>query len=256
MLSVESPDQLTYKNNIPFVVWCYWEGPLMTNNRLLSFNLLKENIGVPVCLITPENINKFLIKGAPLPTTYSKLSVVHRSDYIRAYLLHHYGGAWHDIKATEVSYASSWDIFKDPNVWIIGRAEKQKGAAQIYTDNGIYVPQEYKKLIAVPSWIARPKTDFSKDLLLGIENILELNKEKLNKHPAKHPREKYISPRNFLHKIIIWIKHTYAGRNVNYPLEWTLFGNVFHPMLLKHQAHIDYNLPEDKNKNAGIYHRG
>lgn len=256
MQVIERPEQLVYKNAVPFVVWCYWEGEPMTGNRLLSFQTLQQNIGVPICLVTPENLDNFLLSASPLPTSYAQLSIVHRSDYIRAYLLHHYGGAWHDIKATEVDYSSMWDLFADPNIWIIGRKESRKGAAQTYTPEGLFVPNAYESLIAVPSWIGRPQTALSRELLAGITALIDNKAELLTRFPSIHPRDKYIPHRNLLHKALIWVKHKYAGRQVGYPLEWTVFGNIFHVVLLKHLSHISYELPVDDKKNAGIYHRG
>ena len=42
---------------------------------------------------------------------------------------------------------------------------------------------------------------------------------------------------------------------MNYPIPWTLFGNLFHPLNLIFKNHVSKNLPRDTVKNAGIYHR-
>lgn len=256
MQKIEKPEDLSYKHGVPFVIWCYWEGEPMSGNRLLSFSYLTQNIGVPVCLITPENINLFIKKEHPLPVAYPHLSIVHRSDYIRAYLLHHYGGGWHDIKATEVSYADVWHQFQDDAIWIIGKAETKKGAAKVYDIDGRYMPDNYEKLIAVPSWVGRANTPLSEQLLSGIEQLINNYAKILSCYPSKHPRDKKITAKSPLKRLLQIIKFHYQGRSTNYPLEWTLFGNIFHPCILLHQAHVSRNLPEDLAKNAGIYHRG
>ena len=255
-LVIHSPQDLTYQNQVPFVVWCYWEGEAMSGNRLLSFEYLSKNIGVPICLITPENIQQFIKPQHPFPEVYKYLSIVHRSDYIRAYLLHHYGGAWHDVKATTVSYASCWKEFEDEKIWIIGKPEIAKGAAQVLTSDGKYIPDYYKDLIAVPSWIGRPQTPLSSEILQGIEHILAENATTLATNPAKHPRERKLVTKNIVQKIVYPIKFFLQKRSLYYPLEWTLFGNVFHPAILKYKNHVSRNLPVDDIKNAGIYHRG
>lgn len=255
MQQIQHPEDFTYKYGIPFVLWCYWEGDDMSGNRLLSFNYLQRNIQVPICLITPRNLSNFIKKEHPLPESYPHLSIVHRSDYIRAYLLHHYGGAWHDVKATEVSYANVWEEFQNPDIWIIGRPELPRGAAKVYTAEGKYIPDHYKKLIAVPSWVGRPYTEMSNDLLSGLEAILHQYADLLKKFPARHPREKRLIGRSLFHRLALKIKFIYQRRSLHYPLEWTLFGNVFHPVILKYQEHVSFSLPTDAKKNAGVYHR-
>ena len=255
MQHIHHPDGLTYKYGVPFVIWCYWEGEEMSDNRLLSFNYLQQHIQVPVCLITPQNLPDFIKKEHPLPDSYNDLSIVHRSDYIRAYLLHHYGGAWHDIKATKVSYANIWEEFQNPDIWIVGRPETPGGAAKVYTSDGKYAPEQYKNLIAVPSWVGRPYTKMSDEILSGIETIFRQYASLLKKFPARHPREKKLIGRNMFHRLALKIKFVCQQRSLHYPLEWTLFGNVFHPVILKYQEHVSFNLPVDSKKNAGVYHR-
>lgn len=256
MSLLQSPSELCDRNAVPYVVWCYWEGAAMSGNRSTSFEYLARNIQVPICLLTPENLPLFIKPEHPFPAAYQHLSVVHRSDYVRAYMLYHYGGGWHDIKATEVSYSDVWQEFEDPEVWIVGKPEIAKGAAKVYAEDGRYVPDHYDKLIAVPAWVGRPHTALAKDILEGIEKVIADNRQALTKNPAKHPRERKITAKNRLAKLFAQIKFRYAGRSTTYPLEWTLFGNAFHPAILKHHRHVSYRLPYDKVKNAGIYHRG
>lgn len=255
MSLITAPEQLTFKNGVPFVIWCYWEGSEMNKNRSLSFTYLRENIGVPVCLITPQNISKFILPEHPLPQALPYASIVHRSDFIRAYLMHFYGGGWHDIKATLVSFANCWELFKDENIYLIGRPESFKGAAKVADENGYYMPDVAEDLVSVPAWIARGQTPLSKTIYENLVQLFLENEFLLKRGPAKHPREKYIKPKNFLHKIGIQIKYLYSGRNPKYPLPWTIFGNIFHPAVYKYKTHVVKSLPADTVKNAGIYHR-
>jgi hypothetical protein len=255
MSLITTLDELTFKNGVPFVIWCYWEGTEMNKNRSQSFTYLQENIGVPVCLLTPNNLSKFILPEHPLPIALKYASIVHRSDFIRAYLMNFYGGGWHDIKATLVSFATCWDLFKDENVFLIGRPESFKGAAKITDENGIYMPDVAADLVSVPAWIARGQTPLSKSIYKNLLNLFLENGNLLKKGPAKHPREKYIKPKNFFHKIAIQIKYLWSGRNPKYPLPWTVFGNIFHPAVYKYRKHVVKTLPADTVKNAGIYHR-
>lgn len=250
------------KNNIeiiegvPQVVWCYWEGEEMSGNRLLSFELLKKNIGVPVILVTPDVFKQLIKKDHPLPYAFKYLSIVHRSDYVRAYLMHYYGGGWHDIKATETSFEYIWKEFSNPDIWLIGRPETQNGGARVKDLEGKFMPDFYRDLVAVPAWIARPQTPLTKEILKGIEDFIDEKSGLLQKYPAKHPREKYIATKHIIAKIWIYLKKKVEGRNPFYPIPWTLFGNFFHPSILKYKSNISRNLPVDEVKNAGVNHRG
>ena len=93
------------------------------------------------------------------------------------------------------------------------------------------------------------------EIYAGFLKLLDNNLEALKKHPARHPREKFIQPKNIFHALVIRLKHLYSGRNPNYPLPWTVFGNIFHPVVYEYREHVSYNLPVNKIKNAGIYHR-
>lgn len=254
-MQISEAKSIEIKNGVPFVVWCYWDGKKMNANRSKSFDYLVNNIGVPLFLITPKNLDQFIKKDFPLPASFPYLSIVHQSDYIRAYMLHHYGGGWHDIKATKTSFGDCWDLFEDKSIWIIGSPEVKNGAAPIYDSMGRYMPDYYEELIAVPRWIGRPHTPLSSMILENLNAELNNHKHTLKRYPAKHAREKYIHPKNSIHKFIIWIKQRVAGRNHKYPLPWTLFGNSFHPAVLKFERHVARSLPIDSVKNAGLYHR-
>ena len=91
-------DNIKFINGIPKVVFVCWFGGYkvdnqkMSSNRLNAFISLVKNIGVPVILITNNNYSNFIKKTHPIHKSFEYLSGNHKSDYMRAYLLHHYGG--------------------------------------------------------------------------------------------------------------------------------------------------------------------
>lgn len=247
--------ELEMVHGVPQVIWCFWAGGSMNDSRALSFRMMRENIGVPVCLITPENIDQFINENSPLHPSFPYLSAVHQSDYIRTYLLHHYGGGWHDVKATKVSFKEVWEGFIDPNVYLIGKPEIEGGPAKIHDEEGRWMPDLWKELVSVVSWVGKSKTPFSKALMENIDTYLDKNLQLLKKHPGKHPREKRIETNNFFSKSFKKLIYRIQGRNVDYPLPWTVFGNIFHPMNYRFRQNILKTLPVDSIKNAGVYHR-
>jgi hypothetical protein len=78
---------------IPEQIFCFWTGDnKMSQPRNIALDILIRNAGVKVELITQKNLKKFLKKDFPLHEGFKHLSLVHKSDYLRCYFMHHYGG--------------------------------------------------------------------------------------------------------------------------------------------------------------------
>jgi hypothetical protein len=236
--------------NKPFsyVIWCFWYNGQMNETRTRSFDLMKSNLGVPLCLITKDNINEFILPDFPLHPAFQWLSDVHKSDYMRIYLLHHYGGGWHDIKPTKVNFQHVWDVFNDPEVYFVGRPEIKGGPAQVSDIQGRWMPDHWPDLVGCGWWVGRPNTPLSYDMYLGINDLLDKNYEALKKYPAKTPFDKKKKP------AIPWLPFIFNSKK-GYPLPWTVFGNIFHPLNYKYRAHVKNTLPADELYNLGLSYR-
>lgn len=65
----------------PRRMFCFWTGEnAMSEGRRAALEAMEEGIGVPITLITPENLADRVVPGAPLHPAYDALSAVHRSD--------------------------------------------------------------------------------------------------------------------------------------------------------------------------------
>lgn len=231
-----------------FVVWCFWYDGPMNENRTRSLNLMVEKLEVPVCLITRENIQEFVLPDFPLHSAFRYLSDVHKSDYLRIYLLHHYGGAWHDIKPTQVSFSSVWDEFADPDVFLVGRPEIKGGPAKVFDEHGNWMPDCWEHLVGCGWWVGRPGTALSAEMSRNVERLLDENLEMLKKYPAKTPFDR--RKKAFVSRLPL-IGRLFRG----YPLPWTVFGNIFHPLNYKYRHHIRKTLPYDRQYNLGLPYR-
>ena len=60
--------------------------------------MIRAVTGVDLVLVTPDNLGEWLVDDSPLHPAYEDLSLIHRSDYLRGYLMHHHGGGYIDIK--------------------------------------------------------------------------------------------------------------------------------------------------------------
>ena len=92
----------TYLNKVVYVLWT--GNNKMSEKRKKCYESIKKNIGVPVILITPKNLHKYILKDYPLHPAYEYLSLNHRSDYLRTYFMHVHGGGYTDIKQTNVNW--------------------------------------------------------------------------------------------------------------------------------------------------------
>ncbi|MDP3433423.1 MAG: capsular polysaccharide synthesis protein [Bacteroidota bacterium] len=238
-------DLILKQNSVPMVVWCFWYDGQMNENRTRSFEMMKSHLGVPLCLVTKNNLHQFILPDFPLHPVFDWLSDVHKSDYLRIYLHHHYGGGWHDIKPTQLSYKTVWDEFANPEVYLVGKPEIKGGPAKVKDRNGNWMPKFWKDLVATNRWVGKANTPLSREMFREINQLLDKNSETLRRNPARHPYDK---KRN---KIKQWLRF----ENNDYPLEWTVFGNIFHPLNYKFRQNIKRTLPADDIENLGLPYR-
>lgn len=109
----------------PPVVWCLWTGDNeMPDVRRESFEqIVRANPDLDVRLVTPANLADYVLPDRPLHPAYEHLSLVHRSDYLRAYLMHFHGGAYADIKPVMGGWSASLARLNASDAWCVGRAE-------------------------------------------------------------------------------------------------------------------------------------
>jgi len=232
-------DNIEFINGVPKVVFVCWFGGYkvdnqkMSKNRFEAFKSLVENIGVPVILITSNNYSGFIKQSYPIHKSFELLSGNHKSDYIRAYFLHHYGGGYHDIKHREESWQDCWGdwLFVD-NIWIFGRRENNRRAIG-YPPNASHIRNHYNKLVTMGWVICKPNTKYTNNLLNKIEDVLDKKYPELETYPGYNSAGYY-------HENPFQM----AEEN-NYPLRWLeIMGEISHHLMLEHTIHIKYGLPD------------
>ena len=211
----------------------------MSYRRFEAYKSLVNNIEVPVILLTHKNYKYFEKKGHPIHKAFEYLSANHKSDYLRAYMLHYYGGAYHDVKWRIESWKNEWkkaNWTKDENIWIYGRKEKNQNAIG-YPPGMKHIQKEYNKLVTMCWVICKKNTKYTQELIDKIENILDQKYQKLIKFPG-YKSSGYYSSKPF----------SPAEEN-NYPLRWLeLMGEIFHPLMLKYNSKIKFGLPDTLKK--------
>jgi hypothetical protein len=240
-----SLDNIEYVNNVPKVVFVCWFGgytknlPLMSIKRFAAFKSLVENIDVPVILLTHMNYKFFEKKTNPIHYAFDYLSANHKSDYLRAYMLHYYGGAYHDVKWRIESWKDEWEKdnwTKNENIWIYGRRETYESAIG-YPPGMKYIQKEYNKLVTMCWVICKKNTKYTTELLNKIENTLDAKYSELIKFPGYKSSGYYSN------------KPSSLTEENNYPLRWLeLMGEIFHTLMLKYNKHIKYGLKDGSKK--------
>ena len=205
---------------VPRRVLAFWTGTnAMSPARAQAFDGLRSGaIGVPVELITPERLAEIEVPDHPFHPAYEHLSLVHRSDYLRAYAMQHHGGGYCDVKLVERSWLPAFErIDADADSWMIGYPEvSARHVAGLPGRLGRHLRRHFASLPGMGAYILRPGTPLTAEWLAEVERRLDRYAAAL----AQHPGDAY-------------------GRNPGYPIGWTeLLGEVLQPLALKHNRHI------------------
>lgn len=204
------------------VIYCFWTGDNeMSENRKKGYESLVKNSGIEVKLITPKNLGEYILPEYPLHPAYDNLSLVHKSDYLRCYFMHFYGGGYSDIKTNHNNWESAFDsLAPDPDKWLLGYTELTPFG--MGKDQGI-IDQDlqyyYKSCVGTGGFICRANTKFTAEWYTELNRRMDNFQEELQKFPGD-----------------------VKGRNPGYPI--TLLGilsQIFAPLCLKYKNHIIHN---------------
>lgn len=216
----------SFSEKVPEVIYTFWTGNNeMSENRKRGLKSLKTVSGIKVILITPNNLQNYILKDSPLHPAYELLSLVHKSDYLRCYFMHHHGGGYADIKNHHYSWKKAFKKLKNnPGKFAVGYPEIGGIATvggQLYKDLKFHMPL----LIGNCAFICRSNTKLTNEWYIELHHRIDEYVERL---------ELYAD-----------------GKISEYPIPYTyLMGNIFHPLSLKYHKNLiqDKNLmPEFKN---------
>ncbi len=207
------------KMDVPRIIYCFWTGNNpMSVNRKQALEILKKKTQCRVVLITPENLPEYILPEYPLHKAYNYLSLVHKSDYLRCYFMHHYGGGYTDIKIHEHSWVKAFDkLEKAPEKFISGYREIGSYAvARLNGNLGEDLKKNFSHILGNCSYIARAYSPFTNDWYCELSNRLDGYYDELRKFPGN-----------------------VMGDNDGYPITWTgILGDIFHPLCLKYTTAI------------------
>lgn len=204
-------DHITIDTKAEYITYVFWTGNnAITENRQRCLNKLKEGIDVDLKLVTAEKLHLFEHENFPFHPAYEFLSYNHRSDYLRCYFMHVYGGAYSDIKENLHSWRPCFNRLNNSDKWILGYPEiAPSGAAAFDTNVKKILRINYYRLIGNGCFICKPQTPLTTEWFKRVNQLLDENFELLKENPGN-----------------MW------GDNIGYPLRWAAVqGEIFHPLI-------------------------
>ena len=214
-------------------LFCFWTGSNdMSSDRLKALDSMSAS-ELDVIFIDQDELCSWEIKNSPLHPAYKYLSPVHRGDYLRCYFMHHYGGAYSDIKVLKDSWLPSYNELLSGDFLVNGYSE----VSPIETARGrgiikdVWLALNFFRVIGCCAFICKPNTSFTNNWINTIHKILDKKYQLLVKNPPRDPRD-------------FFLKKQVDGSRSSYPLRWTeICGEVFHPLCLRHNKKLIRTLP-------------
>jgi hypothetical protein len=219
-------------------IFAFWIGDApLSEARLAGLQSLAAVTECKVHLVTDETVSTFILPQAPLHPAYPLLTPIHRSDYLRAYFMHHYGGGYSDIKPTRQTWKPTFETLRSNDAFGAGFPELWKGTGRFhrscvlgdyyYLEDRTSWPKAYlryqlqnlrhKSVIGNGAFIFKPETPFTRRWLSIVERRLDLLLPLLRENPGRYPKE--VGGRD------------YGEGPSRYPVPWSfLLGDILGPL--------------------------
>ena len=203
------------------IIFVFWTGNNeLTENRKVGLNSLIDNAGIEIKLITPKNLNDYILPEYPIHKGYDYLSLIQKSDYLRCYFMLHYGGGYADIKPCLCSWKKLFEKLNANNLkWALGVREKFMGSVpKIEGRIGEDLKMYYNYLISNGGFIYKANSPICKEWMKEIHKRMDFYLPELKKNPGGIYDEN------------------------NYPIPWAyLAGHIMHPLILKYNEKVIYS---------------
>lgn len=234
-------------------LFAFWTGsnplPQVRADSLRSM----EASGLSATLITLENLFSYLPEKDLHPSFWS-LNLAHRSDYLRAFFMHTYGGGYSDIKPTTSTWISIFDkVKRSPALFGAGYREIHRhGVANVHQSAQLleysrknlilqwvrwrWLQVNYRQIIGNCAFIFKPGTQITTLWWDEVNRRMDSMAPLLRRFPATEPKER--------------MKTVYDGKVSNYPVPWSfLLGDVLQPLAFRFSRHLLKTLPTPRFEN-------
>lgn len=212
---------LPVKDHVPHKIFVCWTGDNeMGESRLESLErIIRDNPEFDVVVVTRNNYKDFMLPDHPFHPVYEKLSYVHRSDYLRAYLMYYYGGVYTDIKMLSKPWAEIVLRLNNSDHWAAGPHEiSSHNVSSASGKLGLQQRLYWKKILWQSAFAFKPRTPFAQEWLEEVERRLDYFSRPLHNSNSGDP---------------VW------GLDEAYPIPWNaILGQIFSPLCLKYNDKI------------------
>lgn len=214
-------------NKTLFVLWT--ENNDLTPRRQKNLEIIKEKCGVELKFLNHSALLQYQLADHKFHEAFKYLSATHKSDYLRSYLMHFYGGGYCDLKKAEWDWNQYFDDLENSDKIIIGY--KLTGNLDVAVDpldlDKEILINDWQNLIGFGAMICKPQTELTKMWFTNMTLALDKKLNDLQQFPAAHVRDK-----------LGWVT------NSGYPLRWAEIGGVpFMKSCFTYKDSVNYNLP-------------
>ena len=178
-------------------LFCMWPGrDPMPKDRATELFSIVSNSQCPVIFLHPDNYHKWELPEAPFHPAMKYLSEAMVSDYLRVYLLHHFGGGYTDIKFTYKPWDIAFKKLKESDSLALGypiASESKFGLSEVFdgTPELEKYKADYRYLLGHVAFIFKRKTELSLELYERTHSLLDAKHDELRKHPAKTQKDRF-----------------------------------------------------------------
>lgn len=197
-------------------VYCFWTGTnLMSDARKRSIEQIKNTIELNLIVVTPDNLQEYILKDHPLHESYQYLSETHKADYLRTYFMNFHGGGYTDIKLASCSWKKAYEeLCASEFHWVAGYKELPQCV--------VYEPNRGKleEIVGVCSFICKPNTPLTNDWYNSMIEVLDKKLEALKAHPSTFPQD-------------------CASSGSGYPIAWSeMLGEITQRVFYDYREHL------------------
>ena len=218
---------------------------LWLGDEELNGDRLRAIINMPsnMVLITKTNLKDYILKDSPLHPAYEFLSTIHNSDYMRCYLMHHYGGGYSDIKLTNIIWEDMFDkIDNQENILMMGvkttYGHTYSGIEEWTENMKNNILQNMDKMICMGIMICRSNSCITREWYDELHRKLDSYLMSLKANPAKFTRECFHPVLGIALEKPEWEGLT--DYKSGYPISWNiLLSQILYPIQFKYMENID-----------------
>jgi hypothetical protein len=208
-------------------IFCAWTGTnSMSAQRIQALWSIYSNTRCPVVFVNRQSLKCWEKTDSPFHPGYEYLSDTHKSDYLRCYLMHHFGGGWTDVKHTTADWRPLFAELRRSSALALGYQELADGIPHLDNPLGDELRKHHLKNIGLCAFIYKRYSNITYDWYRQVHVLMDHCFEELRANPATQPQE------------VLGMKLP-NNTHSNYPLRWAqILGEILHPITFRNKEKL------------------